>query len=195
MARIEPRTVRTKDGAMVLLRSGEPGDAAGLIAYHREMALTSRFTVTGPDEVTVDEAKEAEDIRALADGANSIIVAAVHEGRIVGDLTFKTRPRKRMAHHGHFGIGLLEPWRGRGVGRAMLALLIEWARAHPTIEKVCLGVVDGNEHAIALYRKMGFVEECRREKEFKFGPGEYVDDIQMSMWVKEVEEKKSAAGA
>jgi hypothetical protein len=31
---------------------------------------------------------------------------------------------------------------------------------------------------------MGFVEECRRVKEFKVGPGRYHDDIQMSLWVK-----------
>lgn len=41
-----------------------------------------------------------------------------------------------------------------------------------------------NAPAIALYKEMGFVEECRRNREFKFGPGRYIDDIQMSQRVK-----------
>jgi ribosomal protein S18 acetylase RimI-like enzyme len=44
---------------------------------------------------------------------------------------------------------------------------------------VSLGVFSTNQRAISLYKKMGFVEEGRKIKEFKMSEREYVDDIIM----------------
>jgi RimJ/RimL family protein N-acetyltransferase len=46
------------------------------------------------------------------------------------------------------------PVRRRGVGRALVEAVLDWAGDEP----VRLGVTSGNEAAIALYRAMGFVE-------------------------------------
>jgi len=53
----------------------------------------------------------------------------------------------------------------------------------PAYEKVCLGVFSTNEWAVALYKKMGFIEEGRKFKEFKLDNGDYVDDILMYQFV------------
>jgi ribosomal protein S18 acetylase RimI-like enzyme len=89
-----------------------------------------------------------------------------------------------MAHHGHFGIGVCEAWRSRGIGRALIRTLLDWAETSDTIEKVCLGVFAENTRARALYRSMGFFEEGRRLAEFRTAPGRYSDDIQMFRFVK-----------
>jgi hypothetical protein len=41
----------------------------------------------------------------------------------------------------------------------MIEALLDWAAAHPVLEKVELGVFATNERARALYRRIGFVEE------------------------------------
>ena len=46
-----------------------------------------------------------------------------------------------------------------------------------------LAVFSTNAKAIALYGRLGFVEEGRRAKEIKFGPGEYVDEVLMGRFV------------
>lgn len=61
---------------------------------------------------------------------------------------------------------------------------IEWASAHPVIEKIGLGVFSNNAGAINLYKKLGFVEEGRRVREIKIGTDDYVDSILMYKLVK-----------
>jgi GNAT superfamily N-acetyltransferase len=46
-------------------------------------------------------------------------------------------------------------WRGRGVGRALLRAVADWARAHGCC-KVTLEVLDHNAHARGLYESEGF---------------------------------------
>ena len=65
----------------------------------------------------------------------------------------------------------------------MLECFLEWAEASPQIEKVGLEVFDSNESAIRLYRKHEFVEEGRRPKDIKIGPGKYHDVILMYRFV------------
>lgn len=103
---------------------------------------------------------------------------------VIGMLNFRNHSRRRMAHHGHFGITVHHDWRGMGIGRHLISTLLEWARASPIIEKVCLGVFATNLRAQKLYASLGFVEEGRRPREFKLEDGTYIDDVQMSQWVK-----------
>lgn len=184
MSRAPDRTFPLRGGGTVLIRTAREDDAGALLAHGRALVATSPHTVTMPDELPPNEAREREWVREhLADPGKLVLVAEV-EGRLVGALSFRSGSRRRLAHHGHFGIGVDEPWRGRGVGRALIVSLLDWARQHPLLEKVCLGVFATNVGARRLYESLGFVEECRRRAEFKMAPGEYVDDIQMSMWVK-----------
>ena len=55
-------------------------------------------------------------------------------------------------------MGLLAPYRGRGIGRALMRLALEEARA-AGMWRVELEVFADNQPAIALYEKMGFLRE------------------------------------
>ena len=46
--------------------------------------------------------------------------------------------------------------RGRGVGHALLNAVIEWAREQQA-SRVALGVLEGNERAVAFYHRHGFI--------------------------------------
>jgi RimJ/RimL family protein N-acetyltransferase len=71
-------------------------------------------------------------------------------------------------------------WRGRGVGSALLAAAVDWAREQG-LHKLSLSVFPHNEAAIALYRKFGFVEEGRRVKHIRRASGELWDTIEMGL--------------
>lgn len=93
-------------------------------------------------------------------------------------------------------MSVLKEFRNKGVGRALIEVILTWAQTHPTIEKVGLAVLATNERAIYLYKSLGFVEEGRRIKEIKIGSNNYVDDILMYKFVKpllfqEVQQSKS----
>ena len=63
-------------------------------------------------------------------------------------------------------IGVVPRARGRGVGRAILDALLEWARQAGAVE-IFLDVRPSNEGAIALYNSRGFVEIGRRPRYFR----------------------------
>lgn len=82
--------------------------------------------------------------------------------------------------YGEIGMAVAREWRGRGVGSALLAEAIEWAREHG-LHKLSLSVFPHNAAAIELYRKFGFVEEGRRVKQYRRTSGELWDSIEMGL--------------
>jgi RimJ/RimL family protein N-acetyltransferase len=187
VGRIEPREVVLKGGERIVIRTAEAADVPALLEHLRHQVGAGEFSVTQADEFNGDPERMRQRVEDAAAKPTFLFLIAEHGGELAGELTFHTIPKRVMQHHGHFGISVVPRWRGRGVGRALITELLDWGAAHETIEKVCLGVFATNERAIGLYRALGFVEEGRRRKEFKFGPGRYVDDIQMFQWVKPVE--------
>jgi ribosomal protein S18 acetylase RimI-like enzyme len=101
---------------------------------------------------------------------------AVAGAEIVGSLHLE---RSRFGF-GEIGMTVAREWRGRGVGSALLAAAIEWARERG-LHKLSLGVFAHNAAAIALYRKFGFVEEGRRLKHYRRASGELWDALDMGL--------------
>jgi RimJ/RimL family protein N-acetyltransferase len=114
------------------------------------------------------------------------MLVAKSSGRIVGILFLESSSRKRLAHTATLHMSVGKDHRSRGVGTILLQSAIDWAKAHPVIEKLGLAVFSSNTRAIGLYRKLGFVEEGRRPREVKFGPDEYADDVLMYRFVKDL---------
>jgi putative acetyltransferase len=71
--------------------------------------------------------------------------------------------------------------RGRGVGTALMAEAMRWAREH-AVERIELTVYPHNVAAIALYRRFGFVEEGRLVRHAKKSYG-YEDEILMATFL------------
>ena len=54
-----------------------------------------------------------------------------------------------------FGVSVVEAWRGRGIGRALIGHVERWAAEHG-VERMVLNVSEANEGAIRLYRELGY---------------------------------------
>jgi RimJ/RimL family protein N-acetyltransferase len=81
---------------------------------------------------------------------------------------------------GEIGMLVAREWRGHGVGSALLAAAIGWARENQ-LHKLCLSVFPHNDRGIALYRRFGFVEEGRRVRQMRRSSGELWDTIEMGL--------------
>jgi ribosomal protein S18 acetylase RimI-like enzyme len=103
-------------------------------------------------------------------------LVAVAGAEIIGSLVLE--PSRHG--FGEIGMAVAREWRGRGVGSALLAAAIEWARDRG-LHKLSLGVFAHNTAAIELYRKFGFVEEGRRIKQYRRSSGELWDAIEMGL--------------
>jgi ribosomal protein S18 acetylase RimI-like enzyme len=116
------------------------------------------------------------DARAASWRLDGTLVAVAGDGGLVGSIHLDP------SRHGFadLGMAVARDWRGRGVGSALLAAAVEWARDRG-LHKLSLSVFPHNDAAIALYRKHGFVEEGRRVKQFRRSSGELWDVVDMGL--------------
>jgi RimJ/RimL family protein N-acetyltransferase len=184
MGLITARPAELKQGGTILIRSARPDDAPALIAHAKDVLQEGIFGVTRVEEFNMTEAKEREWVLEHNEAAGDLVLVADSEGVIAGLLFFESGPRQRQLHRGALHMSVDRRWRGRGVGEAMLKVLLEWAKENPVIEKVGLSVLSSNTRAHGLYKKLGFIEEGRRPREVKLGKDEYVDEILMFRFVK-----------
>ena len=75
-----------------------------------------------------------------------------------------------------FGFVILNPdLRGKGLGREMIRLGIQYVKGHLTASKIELGVFENNERAMKCYESAGFKEYGRRECVMPIGRWECID--------------------
>lgn len=185
MALVSPRSFCTPQGDLVTIRTALPGDAAAILAYVRRRLQEDEFYVLLPEEFDKNEEQERQWLQEGVEAPGKLNLLAEAPCGLIGMLNFENGPRKRLAHRGSFGLSLAPPWRRLGVGAALLSELLAWGQRHPEIDKISLSVYAANHGAIALYQKLGFVEEGRRPKELKLGPGHYADEVLMYRFVSE----------
>ncbi|HKX37937.1 MAG TPA: GNAT family N-acetyltransferase [Burkholderiales bacterium] len=108
----------------------------------RERASPIRF------EVFVREQRVPAEIELDDMDAKCLHALAFHQEKAVGT--------GRLLPDGHIGrMAVLKPYRGKGIGAAMLERLVEAARARGHREVALSAQV----HAVPFYRAHGFVEE------------------------------------
>jgi RimJ/RimL family protein N-acetyltransferase len=96
----------------------------------------------------------------------------VDDEQVVGWCDITPSDRGNSRHAGTLGIGLLPPYRGRGLGKPLMQAAIEagWQR----FERIELTVNGSNRNAISLYLSLGFaIEGCKRRAVLI--DGQYID--------------------
>jgi RimJ/RimL family protein N-acetyltransferase len=154
-------------------------DALDCLALRRDVLAEGEWFITEADELTTTVDDEEARIRAAQGAGHLYLVARLERVRVAGLLTVHTGPLRRMAHAGKLEIMVGAPYRGQGIGRALLRAACDWADASEQVEKLGLTVFAGNERAQALYRSLGFAQEGRRIAEYKLADGSYRDDVLM----------------
>jgi diaminopimelate decarboxylase len=117
----------------------------------------------------------------LAGGDDGLELVATADATVVGHLGVTRERHPATRHVATLAVVIAENRRGEGLGTALLAEAIRWARG-VGVEKLVLSVYPSNRRAIALYRKFGFVEEGRLSGQSR-KPYGYEDEILMARWV------------
>jgi RimJ/RimL family protein N-acetyltransferase len=74
-----------------------------------------------------------------------------------------------------------EPWRGLGIGGALLEAVAAWGAKNAVI-KLALGVFPENLRAIGFYERHGFVREGLRRAQYDRA-GRYHDEVLMARFL------------
>ena len=112
---------------------------------------------------------------------NSTVFGAFLRSELLGIAGFSAQTAAKQRHKGVlWGMYVRPSGRGFGVGRRLVAAVIEHARQH--VEILQLTVVSANEGARRLYVDMGFAEYGVEERGLKWG-GEYFDEVLMALFL------------
>lgn len=185
MSRFEPIEFVLKDGQKGIIRRAEKSDAESLLKLFEAIITHDNYNLTTRAdfekmEMTIE--KEEQHIKDhQKDGC--VLLAAWVDNALIGTVSIQNGNRQRASHVGTLHVSVDRHYRRNGVGAALIKAALDWAKNDPVIEKIALGVFSSHTGAIKLYKKLGFVEEGRKMKEFKVGTNEYVDDILMYKWV------------
>lgn len=175
--------VTTKTGRRVRLRPVSEDDAADLLDL-LEMVVAEQIYI-GMEMPPTDVKDERGWIRQMQHRRRVLPLVAEDDGRVVGMLTLTPGSFGRKdAHVASLGMMVAPSRRGMGIGSAMVEYAIAWARRHD-YEKIHLQVFSSNERALALYRKLGFVEEGRRRKAFRLPDVGYADGVMMGLFLRD----------
>lgn len=160
---------RVTNGSQIEIRPAVPDDAAALLAYLSVVGSESDNLTFGPEGPGLSEADERAYLARAATSDNSVVLVALHEGVIVGSLTFDGGRRPRTRHTGELGISVTRELTGQGIGRALLETLIEWAERGGVVRKLNLRSRVDNAGAIRLYERLGWVAEGRITRDTAIG--------------------------
>lgn len=83
---------------------------------------------------------------------------AIMDGKIIGWCDISSLHRDVCKHSGSLGVGVLDEYRGRGVGELLMRAALQKAKSKG-LTRIELTVRENNIRAIELYKKLGFVVE------------------------------------
>jgi ribosomal protein S18 acetylase RimI-like enzyme len=157
------------------------GDCVGEVARERRyLAIVDAFP---PEQnalwVAVNRAR-----------GNPLFVALDGE-RVVGWCEIRREALPGREHSGSLGVGVRAAYRRLGLGRRLMdiAIATAWQRGFARIE---LWVRSPNAVAIALYTRLGFVEEGRRRDAVRLDGGSE-DEVLMALFAPETSSVVAAA--
>ena len=104
---------------------------------------------------------------------------ALNEEKIIGWCDITSLGRPIFDHVGSLGIGVLADYRGQGIGEALIRAALQRAKIKG-LTRIELTVFENNKPAIALYKKLGFVEEGIHKNKSRID-GRYEDHIFMAL--------------
>lgn len=184
MGFIEPRSFSKKNGDSFTIRTALPEDAEKVLSYNRKIISEAPYLLTTEAEFNITCEQEKQFLKQTYDDEGKLAIIAEYQSNIIGFLDFHNGHKERIQHQGSFGMSVTDKYRKQGIGKAMLTVLLAWAKENHVIEKVCLEVFAENTDAISLYKKFGFVEEGRKVKAIKVDANKYYDLISMALFTK-----------
>ncbi|HEV8166945.1 MAG TPA: GNAT family N-acetyltransferase, partial [Actinomycetota bacterium] len=150
-----------------------PGDVDTLVELYAGVAAEGRWIAA---EAPVDRAMRRRRMSELLDRPDGAMFVAEAGGELVGQVGME------LARYGVADLGMLVAagWRGRGVGSALVAAGLAWAR-EAGAHKVALQVWPHNQAAVALYEKFGFQREGLLRRHYRRRNGELWDAVVMGL--------------
>lgn len=168
------------DGVAFTIRQARQEDLSGLIGAIRQVASEKTYIVAESVADLIDH--EEVLLRHNEIESRMFFVATVGE-EVVGWVHLHAPELSKLSHTAELTVGVLETYRGHGIGSHLLERGLEWAGANG-YEKIYQSIPAANEGAIAFLEAHGWEVEAVREDHYKID-GRYVDEVMMAVTLAE----------
>lgn len=149
------KEITLKDGRIAILRSPLPSDAEAALEFMKMTAAETPFLLRSPEECTLTIAEEEKFLSRFPADPNAAMILCFVDGILAGNCQIVRKNKIKNRHRASIGIALKQEFWNLGIGtalfREMTAIGESWG-----LKQMELEVIEGNERALALYRKMGF---------------------------------------
>jgi len=139
----------------------------------------TRELLVGRYPMTEETERQWIEEKIKATSTETLFTIETQAGDYLGGISlFKIHP---VEHHAELGvvIGDKSQW-SKGYAAEAMELIIEYGFNQLNLNMIYLEVIEFNERAAALYKRVGFVEEGRlRQRVYR--DGSYHDELSMSM--------------
>jgi len=169
-----------KNGKFLSISRAHPDDASSVIAFVNQIAGETNNLTFGRGEFHLSVEQEKQYFSDLLTSKNSIFIIGKIDSQIVSVSNVSSSSKARLEHSGDLGLSVLKPFWHIGVGTAMMLYLIDWAKKSRIIRKINLSVRTSNLRAVALYRRLGFIEEGIKTRTMYINEN-FCDTIEMGL--------------
>ncbi|PSP65955.1 GNAT family N-acetyltransferase [Halobacteriales archaeon QH_8_67_27] len=166
------------DGVQVTIRRAREEDLTGLVGVIRQAIGDGTYV----DAETVADIVDHEEVLFRHNELQSrVFFVATVDGDVVGWVNINTHETEKLDHTAELTVGVLDEYRGHGIGSELLERGLEWAETNG-YEKIYNSVPDSNEAAIEFLKAHGWEVEAVREDHYKYN-GEYLDEVMLATTV------------
>ncbi len=175
---------QTKDSKHYIIRYPQEKDAQAMTDYINTLSQERTFIRFQGEKVELeDETKYLEGQLKKINNKLTVQLLVLCESKIIGISAIDAKDRTE-SHEGVFGISLAKDYRGQGLGKTLMELVLKEAEENiPQLRIITLGVFGDNPLAQEMYKKFGF-QEYGRLPEGTLHKGQYVDHIYMYKKIK-----------
>lgn len=160
------------------IRVAVGSDGPQVLALWRRAADESEFLVPCADELTTTDEQQSSALEKMLAAPNDLYLVVEVGAEIIGLGFLRGSTLRRFAHEVTLVIAVLSEWCGKGVGRALMRAMLDWADSRGMV-RIALEVVETNSRAIALYESFGFEHEGRLRARRRHGDT-YLDNHVMA---------------
>jgi len=163
------------DGFQVTIRRAREEDLTGLVGVIRQAIGDGTYV----DAETVADIVDHEEVLLRHNELQSrVFFVATIDSEVVGWVNLNTHETEKLDHTAELTVGVLEQYRGHGIGSELLQRGLEWADENG-YEKIYNSVPDTNESAIQFLKDHGWEVEAVRDDHYKM-EGEYMDEVMLA---------------
>ncbi len=166
----------SEDGVDFAVRPARDADLSGLVGVIRQVAAERTYIEA---ESVADVIDHEETILRHDEVESRMFFVATVEEDVVGWVHLHTPTVEKLSHTARLTLGVLEEYRGQGVGERLLDRGLAWAAEHDR-ERIYQSAPATNERAIEFLEAQGWEVEAVREDHYRIGE-EYVDEVMMGV--------------